>query len=613
MSDAPNKPLPALGEAIEMLRQGRASEAEAISSALLARNPRDLAALGVLGASAHAQGKAAQAIEAFTQLTSLQPRERLHWTNLGTALRMERRYDEALAAFQRAAALGEGSADFYYNVGLLHFDRRDFEAARAVLERATALSPRDAAIRLQYARALQERMRSKEARAALQGWDGLEGLNTEILAQIANLLINLGEAKESAIALARARLDPAPPPAAAIKIIEILERSNRLAEAREALDRLRRSPTARAADPDELDNVEAVLAQREGRHEEARAALERLLANCPALHLRQYHLFRLARSLDALGRYEEAFSALAEGHRSQVEHFRMTQPEIALQGPAPLTITERDCDPADVAQWNHAGAPTLEQSPIFIVGFPRSGTTLLELALDAHSTLRTMDEQPFIQSALEDLVARGARYPENLRGLEGDQLNEVRSAYWQRVRGKVGLHQGERLIDKNPLNILRLPVIRRLFPSAPILLAVRHPCDVILSCYMQHFGDADFALLCRDLPSTASGYRRMFDSWYRQADKLAVVAYEVQYEKLVTDFEQGIRRICDFLALTFEPAMLEPARHASGKAFISTPSYSQVVKPVNTKSVDRWRHYERHFAGALPALAPYLQRWGYAT
>lgn len=613
MSDVPNAPVPALGEAIELLRQGRAPQAETISRALLSRDPRNLAALGVLGASAHAQGKAALAIEAFTQLTSLQPRERLHWTNLGTSLRLERRYDEALTAFQRAAELGEASADFYFNVGLLHFDRRDFEAARAVLERATALAPRDAAIRVQYSRALQERMRSKEALAALKGWERLEGLNTEVLAQIANLLINLGESAESAVALERARLDPAPPPAAAIRIIEILERSNQLGEARQALDRLRRSPAARAADPDELDNIEAVLAQREGRHEEARAALERLLANCPAFHLRQYHLFRLARSLDALGRYEEAFAALTEAHRSQVEHFRMSQPEIALQGPAPLTITERDCDAADVAEWNHDGAPALEESPIFIVGFPRSGTTLLELALDAHSTLRTMDEQPFIQSALDDLVARGARYPEHLRALGREQLDAVRSAYWDRTRRKVELRPGERLIDKNPLNILRLPVIRRLFPSAPILLAVRHPCDVILSCYMQHFGDADFALLCRDLPSLASGYRRMFDSWYRQAGKLRVTAHEVPYERLVADFEPGIRRICEALALDFEPAMLEPARHASGKAFISTPSYSQVVNPVNTRSVDRWRHYERHFTGALPALTPYLQRWGYAS
>ena len=613
MSDDSTLAMAALARAVTLLQQGNAAEAESACRLVLRREPRNLAALSVLGASFHAQGRGMQAVETFSQLTRLQPGERSHWMNLATSLRLERRHDDALAAYQRAAQLGESSANFHYNLGLLHFDRRDFEAARAVLERATALAPRDAAIRFQYARSLQERMRGKEALAALENGEQLEGVDTEVVTQIANLLLNLGEATLASVALRRARTDPAPPPSAAIRIVEILERSNRLDEARAELGRLRRSPQAPQADAKDLTSIEAVLAQREGRHEEARAAFQQLLANCPALHLRQYHLFRLAKSLDALGRYDEAFQALSEAHRSQVEHFRLSQPEIALLGPAPLRITERDCDPQDVAAWSAEGAPGIEDSPIFIVGFPRSGTTLLELALDAHSGLRTMDEQPFLQNALEDLIERGASYPGRLRDLAPARLEEVRSNYWQRVRRKVELGPGLRLIDKNPLNILRLPVIRRLFPQAPILLAIRHPCDVLMSCFMQHFGDADFALLCRDLPTLANGYRRMFDSWYRQAAILGVAAHEVRYESLVSDFENGIRGACEALALRFEPAMLEPARHASSKAFISTPSYSQVVKPVHSNSVDRWRHYERHFAGALPALAPYLQRWGYAA
>ena len=105
-----------------------------------------------------------------------------------------------------------------------------------------------------------------------------------------------------------------------------------------------------------------------------------------------------------------------------------------------------------------------------------------------------MDEQPFLQNALEQLLSEGASYPQSLRGLAPAQLEKARLIYWEHVRRKVQLQPGQRLIDKNPLNILRLAVIRRLFPAAPIVLAIRHPCDVLLSCYMQHFGDADFAL-----------------------------------------------------------------------------------------------------------------------
>jgi hypothetical protein len=177
------------------------------------------------------------------------------------------------------------------------------------------------------------------------------------------------------------------------------------------------------------------------------------------------------------------------------------------------------------------------------------------------------------------------------------------------VRRKLELRPGQRLIDKNPLNLLALPAIRRLFPDSRILLAIRHPCDVILSCYMQHFRAPDFALLCRDLPSLAAGYRRAFDFWYREAAILHPDVREVRYETLVTEFEPQVRGIADFLHLTWTDAMLAPGEHARSKGFISTPSYSEVVQPVHARSVSRWRAYEKHFGEVIPQVRPYLDRW----
>jgi hypothetical protein len=278
-----------------------------------------------------------------------------------------------------------------------------------------------------------------------------------------------------------------------------------------------------------------------------------------------------------------------------------------------MEVTKYSCDPVDVATWDHSGAPSLEQSPVFIVAFPRSGTTLLELTLDAHPLLRSMDERPFIQDALDEIVALGIRYPEQLGRLSNAQLDQIRASYWGRVEQKVRLEAGQRLVDKNPLNLLRLPVIRRLFPHARILFAIRHPCDVLLSCYMQHFRAPDFALLCADLRTLAVGYRRGMDFWYQQAGLLQPAVREVFYERFVSDFDTQVRAISDFLQLPWDEGMLAPASHARSKGFISTPSYSQVVQPVNQKAVGRWRHYERHFATVLPELQPCLQRWGYSA
>ena len=187
----------------------------------------------------------------------------------------------------------------------------------------------------------------------------------------------------------------------------------------------------------------------------------------------------------------------------------------------------------------------------------------------------------------------------------------MRAHYWQQVSRRVELAPGQRLVDKNPMNLLALPAIVRLFPNARILLAVRHPCDVILSCYMQHFRAFSFTLMCRDLPTLATGYRRAFDFWFRESALLHPSHRVVRYESFVAEFEPQVRDIAGFLGLKWTDAMLQPGEHARRKGFISTPSYSQVVKPVNTRAVGRWRSYERYFRDVLPIVQPYLDYWGY--
>jgi hypothetical protein len=222
-----------------------------------------------------------------------------------------------------------------------------------------------------------------------------------------------------------------------------------------------------------------------------------------------------------------------------------------------------------------------------------------------------MDEQPFLNKAVDQVRSWGLAYPADLGKLTAPQRQSLRAEYWKRVDKKVRLKVGQRLVDKNPFNMLRLPLIYRLFPQARIVLIVRHPCDVILSCFLQHFRAPDLAMLCRDLASLASAHRRSFDFWYSQATLMPGAVYELSYERFVGDLPAEVRRLAEFLDLPWHDALLEPARHARGKGYISTPSYTQVVEPVSSKPVGRWKHYERHFQELLPTLRPYLERWGY--
>ena len=603
--------------AAELFNQGNTAAAELRCRQVLRAVPAHREAQSLLGLLLHSSGRFAEAEEVYASLALQEPGEWYHWMNLGTARRNAKRFDEALLAYTRASDLGAGNADFFYNVGLTHVDRCDFQAAEAVLKRAAALAPEDAEIRYRYAQTCYEALHNEEALLALQGWESSSGLTSELRAQIGHLLMSLGEAARAREALSQAMLDPAPSPQAALTLVRAFERTNRLTEACALLESLSRDPRARSVLGADLLLGQAQLAERASDHATASQLLRKVLQDVRDFHLRHFQLFRLAKSLDALGHYDEAFATLIEAHRSQIAHLGMIAPLTSLRGAPDMAVTQFSCEPADIATWDATGAPPTAQSPIFIVAFPRSGTTLLELTLDAHPQLAAMDEQPFLLNALNDLRAQGAaqgmEYPAELGKLTSSQLETVRAAYWERVGRKVRLQPGQRLVDKNPLNILRLPVIRRLFPNAHVLLAVRHPCDVLLSCFMQNFRAPEFARLCADLPTLAAGYRRALDFWYQQQVMLGAAVREVRYESFVADFEPQVRGICDFLELPWDARMLAPGEHASAKGYISTPSYSQVIQPVSAKGVDRWRRYARHLEPVLPVVRPYLQRWGYGS
>ena len=599
-------------DALRHLQAGDLAAAELACRSVLSVTSQHISANSILGAVLMQQGRHAEAKSIFSDLLEREPDGISHWVNLGIARRGLREFDGALAAFARAAELGTQDPDFYFNVGLTHLDRGDFESARMVLERARQLDSLDAEIQLRYADACYRSLQNDAAAAALSNWRSFEAKSAPILALIAQLLVNLGEQQEGEFALDAALADPGADAATLLTGVEIAERTNRAELAQALIARLEAEPRSSAIDEDLLA-ARARLAQNAGDHATAERLYNQVLLAVSDSATKFMKLFPLAQSLDALGRYDEALHTLRQAHESQLEYLRQVSPTLVLAGASPMLITRETCNPADVAHWRDQEGPSIEDSPVFIVAFPRSGTTLLELTLDAHPQMQSMDEQPFVQNALEDILARSIGYPRELARLSADDLAELRASYWRRVSGKLALRPGARLVDKNPLNLLRLPVIRRLFPNAPVLLGVRHPCDVILSCYMQQFRAPDFALLCNSPQSLARGYRLAMDFWASQSEILEPHTLEVRYETLVANFEREVRGIMEFLRLPWDDRVLEPGTHARRKGYISTPSYSQVVRPVSTKSVDRWHHYAQIFEPLLPLIQPQLERWNYSA
>jgi tetratricopeptide (TPR) repeat protein len=597
---------------LELARQDLAIEqlaaAEAKCLQVLGAHHHHPGALQVLGRVLYSQGRHEDAVRVFNALTLMEPTVAGHWQNLATALRPTKRHAPAIAAFERALQLAPPSAALLYSLGVLQMDRCDYRAAYLALRDAVGLAPADATTRWAFAQCCYDLVQLDEALAALEDWQKLEGLNVEITARIALLLVMLGATQQALPAIERLLASPPQGGRAALVLASILERLHRVDEALAMMERL--EPTDRSFDDPERLTLAGVLADRVGLPEDAYRHLSSALQNHQEFVHRHHVLFPFAKVCDALGRYEEAFTAAEEAHRSQLAFLEIATGTSSAQESPLLARTSIGCDPDDVSAWEEAG-PAMEDSPIWIVGFPRSGTTLLEQALDAHPRLVSMDEQPFLLKALHEVMDRGIRYPAELGRLSAQDLGDIRAHYWDFARKKAGLVPGQRLVDKCPMNMTLLPLIRRLFPNARIILAVRHPCDTLLSCFWQEFRAPELALLCRDLTTLAEAYSRIFGYWYAQWPLLQPFSYELRYEQLTADFAAEVRKLGAFLQLPWDEAMLAPGVHARAKGFISTPSYSQVIEPVNSRSVGRWKHYERHFSEVLPVLMPWLERWGY--
>ena len=233
--------------------------------------------------------------------------------------------------------------------------------------------------------------------------------------------------------------------------------------------------------------------------------------------------------------------------------------------------------------------------------------------LAAHPDFVSIDERPLVLAAIRWMRAQGLAYPQKLGALRAELLEDLRAGYWRAADALATRTPGQRLVDKNPLNMLALPMILRLFPQARVIISRRHPCDVILSCYMQPFADPEVAEMSASLASLARAYAT-FDAQFReQAALLDATPYELRYEDLAINPQSALQGLGNFLGVADTAAMANFATSAQQRGYISTPSYAQVIEPLNSAGIGRWLRYRAVFEPLLPLLAGAVSRAGYTV
>lgn len=588
---------------------------------VLADQPDHVQALGLLGTVRLQAGRAGEAAEAFERLTRLAPENADGHHCLGLSLGMVGRAAEAEACFRRALSCRADHAHAHTQLGVLLRERGALDEAATHLERAIALAPRFPDPRFHRALVAERRGRNDEAaerltallrlapdhapahtrmgflslaRGALHAalghferWAGAEPGNPAAHVEVGLAHMALGDLDAAVAAFDRAlALDP--------------ENERALASKASALDRKGTFEAAYAVirpgiegDTAGADTAAAFasLAHRVGREAEALALLERLIADGGTRpEARSLLHFRAGALLDRKGDHAAAFghyragNDLRGGGFDRAAHTARIDALIDAFGADPMGRLPRSAHRF--------------RFPVFIVGMPRSGTSLVEQIIASHPAAHGAGERGEIAGLAEmmpGLLGTATPYPACVAEADRATLDDLAQRYHDALRA-LSL-SAERITDKMPHNFLHLGLIALLFPAGRIIHTVRDPRDCCLSCYFQPFvGDHPYAQDLGDLGFYFGEYRRLMAHWRGVLD---LPVLEVRYEDLVADPEAHSRRMIAFLGLPWDDACLR--FHESGRT-VATSSYDQVRRPVYRDSAQRWRHYEAHLGPLLEAL-----------
>jgi Tfp pilus assembly protein PilF len=483
-------------------------------------------------------------------------------------------YAGAHRLLQRALAFAPGDVMILGAIGAVLRKESRLDEALAVLDRVVAAEPRHSAAWLERGYTL-EALRAEPA--AVESYSRALALDSSLapaLGKLADIAAKKGD-REAATAYAERALaiDPINPAATfAVATLEIEARNGEQASAR--LEALLRT----ALKPDDRTRTLTLLGDaldRQDRCAEAFEAWSRAQSN-----------------------FRAAFAPLLEpgagrpSHRSFIEN-------IAEQVERAPPMAEPD-PPAPVA-----GAAGRH---VFLLGYPRSGTTLVENILASAAEVVALEEHDTLADTDGILVANDGNMPD-LDALDPALLEDLRVRYWARVRRFAGEVTGRVFVDMNPFNGIKLPIIARLFPDARILVMRRDPRDVVLSCFRINFAPSAGTYAFTDLEETALHYDAMMRLIELCRERLPLAFHEVRYDRLVADFETTVRAMARFVGLDWTEDFRAFDRTARTRG-VRTASATQVRRGLYDGG-GRWRRYEDRLAPVLPTLAPWVERFGF--
>ena len=556
---------------MNLYNQGRLQQALFEVNKMLERFPNSFILCNIAGASNAGLMQFDAAIDFFKRSLKVNPGNAEAYNNIGNVLNSKGDPDAALDYFKKALKIKPKFADVYNNIGNALNAKGDTDAAIGSYKKALKIKPDYAEAYYNKGIALKDK---GEQKAAIDSYKRAIKIKPDYADAYSNTC-------------------------------ELYERSNKLAELSEVIS------IAKAALkklPSDLLYYEALYNYRSQNYDHCETLIG--LINIDQLAATRTSLFwQLRAKLEQHQKnYNAAFISFTEMNNTYINSpvYNVKQAQTYFDE---LLMRVKDLNNALETPYCQNLEESSADVPIFLIGFPRSGTTLLDTILRTHSKISVVEEKNMLSKAKKYLGNNLSTF--DIENLTSQELLNAREVYFEELSKHVSTNSSGCVIDKFPLNIVDVPIIHKLFPTAKFILALRHPLDSILSCWMQPFQANDAMANMVELSRIVDFYAAAMTVLELSEKRYQLTIHRIRYEDLVLDMKTEVSNLLNFLELDWENELENYQQTALNRGIISTPSYSQVIQPLYKTASNRWVKYQESLKKYFIKIEKWTTKFGY--
>ena len=595
----------------------------------------------ILGAANKGLGRVEEASKAFMKVVKLNPTYADGYNNLGVTLQEQGKFEGALVAYKKAISIKPNYAEAYNNLGNTLLEQGEPAGAISSYKKAISIDSNFAEANYNMGFALSSINKPEEAIVAYNNAISIKPNYSEAYCNLGNAYKEIGKLNE-AIDFYRNAISINPKyaqvynnlgkvfqeqdklelameaykKATSLKLeyseawtngAEALEKWNKLDELD---DWLKQAHKNFKIVPSDISYFQSKFLWRIKKRKEALKLISTINLKTVSENRKQGFLNLKAKCFESSQNFSKAYDCFLEMNllakksntylnSNSDKFFANTKNQLEQ---LKLKLTSRATDSEDNGE-------TI--SPIFLVGFPRSGTTLMDTILRSHSKIEVLEEKPTVVAAKAAIRKNGYNEIHN-KVFSIDIISEARSSYIKEFRKHIKSSDTNSVyIDKLPLNLIEVPLINQLFPSAKFILALRHPFDTILSCWMQDFEINAAMANMVDLDRIVDLYCIAMETFKICRSEYNLNVHTIRYEDLLEDLKGESSALLTFLDLTWETKMEDYRATALKRGRINTPSYSQVSQPIYKEAKYRWVNYKEYLDKYSDQIEPWIQEFGY--